>query len=125
DDLDDVLADTQGLMIYQEKLMRVAQKFAGYSLEEADNLRKACSKKQRELIVSEREKFVEGCERTGYGRDIGKRLFDVIEPFADYAFPKAHAYGYGFIAYQTAWLKAHYPVQYLASILTSVKDDKD
>jgi DNA polymerase-3 subunit alpha len=105
--------------------MRVAQKFAGYSLEEADNLRKACGKKIRALIAAEREKFVDGCERTGYGRDIGTKLFDVIEPFADYAFNKSHSYGYGFVAYQTAWLKAHHPVEYLAALLTSVKDDKD
>src|SRR4051812_19676338 len=124
-DLAELLGDTQGLMIYQESMMRVAQKFAGYSLEEADNLRKATGKKIRELIAKERDKFIEGCEQTGYGRDIGKKLFDVIEPFADYAFNKSHSYGYGFIAYQTAWLKAHYPVQYFASLLTSVKDDKD
>ncbi|MDQ1403362.1 MAG: polymerase subunit alpha, partial [Actinomycetota bacterium] len=124
-DLAEVLADTQGLMIYQEKLMRVAQKFAGYSLAEADNLRKACAKKQRDLIIKERESFVAGCERTGYGAAIGNTLFDIIEPFADYAFPKAHAYGYGLVSYQTAWLKANHPVEYLAALLTSVKDDKD
>ena len=124
-DMEEVLGDTYGLMIYQESLMRVAQRFAGYSLEEADNLRKACGKKIRELMAKEREQFVASCERAGYGRDLGTELFDIIEPFADYAFPKAHAYGYGFVAYQTAWLKAHYPVQYLAALLTSVKDDKD
>ncbi|HEX7168236.1 MAG TPA: DNA polymerase III subunit alpha [Acidimicrobiales bacterium] len=124
-DLEEILADTQGLMIYQEKLMRVAQKFAGYSLEEADNLRRACAKKKRELIVKERESFVAGCERQGYGREIGTKLFDIIEPFADYAFPKAHSYGYGFVSYQTAWLKANHPAEYLAALLTSVKDDKD
>ncbi|HEX8582506.1 MAG TPA: OB-fold nucleic acid binding domain-containing protein, partial [Acidimicrobiales bacterium] len=97
------------------------QTFAGYSLEEADNLRKACGKKIRDLIAKEREKFVEGCEATGYGRDLGTRLFDIIEPFADYAFNKSHAYGYGYVAYQTAYLKAHYPVEYLAALLTSVK----
>jgi DNA polymerase-3 subunit alpha len=124
-DLEELLADTQGLMIYQESVMRVAQKFAGYSLEEADNLRKACGKKIRELLAKEREKFVEGCGRTGYGPAIGTALFDVIEPFADYAFNKSHSYGYGLVSYQTAWLKANYPVQYLAALLTSVKDDKD
>jgi DNA polymerase-3 subunit alpha len=124
-DMEEVLGDTYGLMIYQESMMRTAQKFAGYSLEEADNLRKACGKKIRALIAAEREKFVEGCETTGYGRKIGTQIFDIIEPFADYAFNKSHAYGYGLIAYQTAWLKAHYPVEYLAALLTSVKDDKD
>ena len=120
-DLEEVLGDTYGLMIYQESVMRVAQKVAGYSLAEADNLRKACGKKIRELIAKEREKFVDGCEATGYGRQLGTQLFDIIEPFADYAFNKSHAFGYGLVAYQTAYLKAHYPVEYLACLLTSVK----
>ena len=124
-DLEDVLGDTYGLMIYQESVMRVAQKIAGYDLAEADNLRKACGKKIRALIQAEREKFVAGCVATGYEESLGTDLFDIIEPFADYAFNKSHAYGYGFIAYQTAWLKAHYPVEYFASLLTSVKDNKD
>lgn len=101
--------------------MRVAQSIAGYSLAEADNLRKACGKKNRELIAKEREKFIEGCTSEGYGPELGTTLFDIIEPFADYAFNKSHAYGYGLVAYQTAYLKAHYPVEYLAALLTSVK----
>ena len=124
-DLEAILADTYGLMIYQESVMRVAQKFAGYTLAEADNLRKACGKKIRAIIQAEREKFVAGCEAEGYGEELGTALFDIIEPFADYAFNKSHAFGYGFVAYQTAWLKAHYPVEYLACLLTSVKDNKD
>jgi DNA polymerase-3 subunit alpha len=124
-DLEAILADTYGLMIYQESVMRVAQKFAGYTLAEADNLRKACGKKDRRLIQAEREKFVAGCVTEGYGEELGTTLFDIIEPFADYAFNKSHSYGYGFIAYQTAWLKAHFPVEYFASLLTSVKDNKD
>jgi DNA polymerase-3 subunit alpha len=124
-DLEEILADTQGLMIYQESMMRVAQKFAGYSLEEADNLRKAAGKKDRKIMAKEREKFTAGCDTQGYGIDVGTKLFDIIEPFADYAFNKSHSYGYGFVAYQTAWLKAHHPVEYLAALLTSVKDDKD
>ncbi|MBA2624426.1 MAG: DNA polymerase III subunit alpha, partial [Acidimicrobiia bacterium] len=124
-DLEELLGDTYGLMIYQESVMRVAQRIAGYSLEEADNLRKACAKKIRALIAQHREQFVAGCDRSGYGRDLGTALFDVIEPFADYAFPKSHAYGYGFVAYQTAYLKAHHPVEYLAALLTSVKDNQD
>ena len=89
--------------------MRVAQRFAGYSLEEADNLRKACGKKIRALIAAEREKFVAGCDAQGYGEELGTKLFDIIEPFADYAFNKSHSYGYGLVAYQTAWLKANHP----------------
>jgi DNA polymerase-3 subunit alpha len=120
-DLEEVLGDTYGLMIYQESVMRVAQKVAGYSLAEADNLRKAMGKKVRELVAKEREKFIAGCEATGYGRQLGTALFEIIEPFADYAFNKSHAFGYGLVAYQTAYLKAHHPVEYFACLLTSVK----
>ena len=125
EDLREALGDTYGLMIYQESMMRVAQKVAGYSLAEADNLRKACGKKSRDLIAKERVKFIEGCERTGYGTELGTQLFDIIEPFADYAFNKSHAFGYGLVAYQTAYLKAHYPVEYFACLLTSVKSNLD
>ena len=124
-DAEELLADTYGLMIYQESVMRVAQKFAGYSLAEADNLRKACGKKIRELMQKERASFVGGCDATGYGTALGEELFDVIEQFADYAFNKSHSYGYGLIAYQIAYLKAHYPVEYLAALLTSVKSNLD
>jgi DNA polymerase-3 subunit alpha len=120
-DAEELLADTYGLMIYQEQVMRVAQRFAGYSLAEADSLRKAVGKKKRDLMAKERESFEAGCERSGYGAALGTQLFDIIEQFADYAFNKSHSYGYGYIAYQTAYLKAHYPVEYLAALLTSVK----
>jgi DNA polymerase-3 subunit alpha len=80
-----------------------------------------CGKKNKELIAKERVKFTEGCEATGYGAELGTKWFDIIEPFADYAFNKSHAYGYGFISYQTAYLKANYPAEYLAALLTSVK----
>jgi DNA polymerase-3 subunit alpha len=124
-DAEAVLGDTFGLMIYQESVMRVAQKFAGYSLAEADNLRKACGKKIRELMAKERNAFEVGCERTGYGRDLGVQLFDVIEKFADYAFNKSHTFGYGLITYQTAYLKTHHPVEYMACLLSSVKSNLD
>jgi DNA polymerase-3 subunit alpha len=124
-DIEPILKDTYGLMLYQESVMRVAQKFAGYSLEEADNLRKACGKKIRAMIAAERQKFIAGCVSEGYGEQLGTQLFDIIEPFADYAFNKSHSYGYGLVAYQTAWLKAHYPVEYMSALLTSVKDNKD
>ncbi len=120
-DAEEVLADTYGLMIYQESVMRMSQRFAGYSLADADNLRKACGKKIREMMAKERAKFVDGCDATGYGRELGTKLFDIIEGFADYAFAKSHAFGYGLITYQTAYLKAHYPVEYLACLLTSVR----
>jgi DNA polymerase-3 subunit alpha len=124
-DAADVLGDTYGLMIYQEKLMRVAQTFAGYSLADADNLRRACGKKIREKMAIERQRFVAGCVATGYTKELGEQWFNIIEPFADYAFPKAHAYGYGYIAYQTAYLKAQYPVEYFAALLTSVRKNLD
>jgi DNA polymerase-3 subunit alpha len=124
-DAEAVLGDTYGLMIYQDSVMRVAQRFAGYSLAEADNLRKACGKKVRALMEMERSKFEEGCEESGYGRVLGKQLFDIIENFADYAFNKSHSFGYGYICYQTAYLKANHPVEYFAALLTSVKDKLD
>ena len=105
-------------MIYQEQLMRVAQRLAGYTLEEADNLRKATGKKIRALIAKERTKFVEGCVAQGHEAAFGERIFDTIEPFADYSFNKSHSVGYGFVTYQTAWLKANHPVEYLAALLT-------
>ena len=82
-------------------------------------------KKVREMMARERDAFEAGCERTGYGRQLGKTLFDMIERFADYAFNKSHSYGYGLITYQTAYLKAHYPVEYFACMLTSVKSNLD
>ncbi len=124
-DAEAVLGDTYGLMIYQESVMRVAQKFAGYNLAEADNLRKACGKKIREMMAKERVSFEAGVVREGYGELLGRQLFDIIEKFADYAFAKSHSFGYGLVTYQTAFLKAHYPVEYLSCLLTSVKSNLD
>ena len=120
-DAEEILGDTYHLMIYQEQMMRMSQKFAGYSLADADSLRKAAGKKIRELMAKEKQKFVEGCHATGYGSDFGEELFGIIEGFADYAFNKSHSYGYGLVSYQTAFLKANYPVEYMACLLTSVK----
>ncbi|HKX71128.1 MAG TPA: DNA polymerase III subunit alpha, partial [Acidimicrobiales bacterium] len=80
-----------------------------------------CGKKDRRLIAKERAKFIEGCERSGFGKELGSKWFNIIEPFADYAFNKSHAYGYGYVAYQTAYLKANYPAEYFSALLTSVK----
>ncbi len=124
-DAEEILGDTYGLMIYQEQMMRMSQKFADYSLADADNLRKAAGKKIRELMAKEKTKFVEGCETSGYGVEFGEKLFTIIEGFADYAFNKSHSYGYGFVSFQTAFLKANYPVEYLACLLTSVKHNLD
>ena len=124
-DLDEILTETYGLMIYQESVMRVAQRIAGYTLAEADDLRKACGKKDRKLIAEQRVKFVDGTVASGYDEHLGTRLFDIIEPFADYAFNKSHAFGYGLISYQTAFLKSNYRVQFMAAVLTGVKHNLD
>jgi DNA polymerase III subunit alpha len=124
DDAKEVLDDTYGLMIYQESVMRVAQKFAGYSLAEADNLRKAWARSPRGDGQGARR--VRGRGRANRLRQRTRpALFDIIEKFADYAFNKSHTFGYGLVTYQTAYLKAHYPVEYLACLLTSVKSNLD
>ena len=119
------LADTYQIMVYQEQVMLVAQEIAGYSIADADNLRKAMGKKIKSVMAAEEEKFVAGCVDQGYTEKTGRDLFGLIEYFAGYGFPKAHATAYGFVAYQTAYLKAHYPAEYLASLLTATKRDKD
>lgn len=121
----DKLADTYQIMVYQEQVMMVAQEIAGYSIADADNLRRAMGKKIKEVMVAEEEKFVAGCVEQGYPEKTGRDLFALIGHFAGYGFPKAHATAYGFVAYQTAYLKAHYPAEYLASLLTATKRDKD
>lgn len=124
-DLEPVLSGTYGVICYQEQVMEVARTIAGYSLPEADDFRKAMGKKKREIVAQHAEKFVNGAAERGYGEALGQELFEMIEPFADYAFNKSHAACYGFIAYQTAYLKANHPAEYMAALLTSVKDDKD
>ena len=122
EDARDILQPTYGLMIYQENVMRIAQRFAGYSLSEADSLRKAMGKKIRSAMAREKEKFVTGVADSGYSSSLGQELFAIIEQFADYAFNKSHSYGYGLIAYQTAYLKANFPVEFFSALLTSVRD---
>ena len=124
-DLEEVLQNTYGIIVYQEQVMQIANRMAGYSMGEADGLRKAMGKKIRELLVPHRETFVRQCVERGYQRRIAEDIFDLIVPFADYGFNASHACAYAFVAYQTAYLKAHHPVEYMSAILTSVKDDKD
>jgi DNA polymerase III subunit alpha len=124
-DLEPVLNDTYGIIVYQEQVMQVAVAMAGYSLGEADTLRKVMGKKIREQVDAQRQKFVAGMVAAGHEERAGKELFDLIAPFADYGFNASHACAYGLVAYQTAYLMAHHRVEYMASILTSVKDDKD
>jgi DNA polymerase III subunit alpha len=124
-DLEPVLESTHGIIVYQEQVMEIAVRMAGYSMGQADLLRKAMGKKIREVLLPHRQTFVDGCAAHGYQRGLAERIFDLIVPFADYGFNASHACGYAFIAYQTAFLKAHHPVEYMAALLTSVKDDKD
>jgi DNA polymerase III subunit alpha len=121
--LEPILEQTYGIPVYQEQVMQMARQIAGFTLTEVDELRKVISKKQKEKIPSYQEKFVAGAAATsGIDRPLAERLFHHIEPFAGYAFNKAHAAAYAWIAYQTAYLKANHPLQYLAALMTSVKD---
>lgn len=110
--------------IFQEEVMEIARKFAGYSFPEADNLRKIMGKKLPEKMALEKNKFIQGCADTGYP-ELGEKLFDLIEAFASYAFNKSHSVGYSFITYWTAYLKTHYPREYMAALCTGVMDDLD
>jgi DNA polymerase-3 subunit alpha len=125
DDLRPILEASYGIIVYQEQVMEIAVRMAGYSMGEADDLRSAMGKKIREKLARHRQTFVEGCRQRGYEARLAEHIFDLITPFADYGFNASHACGYAFIAYQTAYLKAHHAVEYMAALLTSVKDDKD
>ena len=124
-DAKSALEPTLGILVYQEQMMALAQQFAGYSLVEADNLRKACSKKVREIMEAEREKFLAGCVANGYREDLGSRIFDLIEPFADYGFNKSHAVAYAMVSWRAAYLLAHHELAYLSAMCSSVADDPD
>jgi DNA polymerase III subunit alpha len=124
-DLEEILGETYGIMVYQEQVMQIAVRLSGYSMGEADSLRKAIGKKIREVLLPHKEKFVAGAVERGYQDRLAKDVWEQIVPFADYGFNASHACAYGYVAYQTAYLKAHHPVEYLAALLTSVKDDKD
>ena len=121
----DKLADTYQIMVYQEQVMMVAQEMAGYSVADADNLRRAMGKKIKSVMVAEEEKFVAGCMSQGHPEKTGRDLFALIAHFAGYGFPKAHATAYGYVAYQTAYLKANHPAEFMASMLTATKSNKD
>lgn len=119
-DLEPILKDTYGFILYQEQIMQVASKFAGFSLGEADLLRRAVSKKKKVLLQEQRKKFVTGCLRQGYAEDLANLLYDWIVRFADYGFNRSHSAAYALIAYQTGYLKANYPVYYFTSMLQMV-----
>jgi DNA polymerase-3 subunit alpha len=124
--LEPILAETYGTAVYQEQAMQMAREIAGFTLTEVDELRKVIGKKQKEKIPIYQEKFVSGAIATsGIDRALAERIFHFVEPFAGYAFNKAHSAAYGWIAFQTAYLKANHPLQYLAALMTSVKDKTD
>ena len=124
--LEDICADTYGVMIYQEQVMAAASKLAGYSLAQADLLRRAMGKKDKEKMAKERQNFIEGCARTNkIAEKKANAIFDLLEKFAGYGFNKSHSAAYGVISYQTAYLKAHYPVEFMAGLLSNEINNTD
>ncbi|MBI5949354.1 MAG: DNA polymerase III subunit alpha [Chloroflexi bacterium] len=124
-DLKEILDETYGVIVYQDQVMLIARQFAGYTLGQADVMRKAMGKKKAEVMVAERERFISGAVGKGYSEADAKAVFDLIEPFAGYAFNKAHSWCYGTIAYQTAWLKANFPAQYMTAVLQLTRSASD
>ena len=118
-----ILKETYGICIFQEQLMQIARDLAGFTLSEADVLRKAVGKKIKSLLIAQKEKFIQGMMKNGIGENIARRIWDWILPFARYGFNKSHSVAYGMIAYITAYLKAHFPVEFMAALLTSEKND--
>ncbi len=125
DDLGDILGGTYGILVYQEQVLQIAQRIAGFSLGQADLLRRAIGKKKQSEMAAQKAAFLDGTVTQGYPAKLGVDLWNLIEGFADYAFNKSHSAGYSLVSYQTAWLKAHHPVEYMAALLTSVKANKD
>src|SRR5690349_2905796 len=123
--LREVLEPTYGLIVYQEQVQKAAQILAGYTLGQADLLRRAMGKKKKEILDKEFVPFHQGCRERGYSDKAIQAVWDVLVPFAGYAFNKAHSAAYGLVSYWTAYLKANYPAEYMAALLTSVGDDKD
>jgi DNA polymerase-3 subunit alpha len=123
--LQEILGGTYGLIVYQEQVMAIAQKVAGFTLGRADLLRKAMGKKNKEILDTEYIPFEAGMKENGFSVSAIKRLWEVLIPFSDYAFNRAHSAGYGVVSFWTAYLKANYPTEYMAALLTSVRDDKD
>ncbi|MDZ7728854.1 MAG: DNA polymerase III subunit alpha [Dehalococcoidia bacterium] len=121
----DILDETYGVIVYQDQVLLIARKFAGYSLGQADIMRKAMGKKKAEIMAKERERFIEGAIDQGYTQEDATAVFELVEPFAGYAFNKAHSWCYGNIAYQTAYLKANYPAQYMTAVLQLTENAPD
>jgi len=124
-ELEEILRETFGVIVYQEHVMQIAHRLAGYSLGEADLLRRAMGKKKPEEMAKQRERFVEGAVQRGYPPKKIEKIFDLLAKFAEYGFPKAHSAAYALLAFQTAYLKTHYPVEFMAALLTSVTGSTD
>ncbi|MFG6138408.1 DNA polymerase III subunit alpha [Halomonas sp. B23F22_10] len=120
-----VLEPTYGIILYQEQVMQIAQVMAGYSLGQADMLRRAMGKKKPEEMAKQRAGFMEGCAENGIDKDLAGNIFDLVEKFAGYGFNKSHSAAYGLVSYQTAWLKAHYPGPFMAAVMSTEMDNLD
>ena len=125
DDLSEILRETYGVIVYQDQVLIIAQRFAGYTLGEADIVRKAMGKKIPEIMAQERDKFMAGALGQGYSREVAASVFALVEPFAGYAFNKAHAVSYGLISYWTAYLKANYPTEFMVCLLNAYAGNSD
>ena len=123
--LEPILGNTYGVCVYQEQVMQMAQAIAGFTLGEADLLRRAMSKKKAAEMQKYREKFIEGAKKEGVSEKLANHMFDVIEPFAGYGFNKSHGTAYAILSYQMAYLKAHYPTEFMATLMTSESDDME
>ncbi|MDY0405346.1 DNA polymerase III subunit alpha [Virgibacillus sp. 179-BFC.A HS] len=124
-DLEPILKPTYGVLIYQEQIMQIAHKIAGFSMGQADILRRAVSKKKKDVMREQKSYFIRGCQKNGYSTEIAEELFAWIVKFADYGFPKGHAVAYSKISYQLAYLKTHYPAYFYAELLSSVANQQD
>ena len=124
-DLEPVLKDTYGVIVYQEQVMQISQVLGGYTLGRADLLRRAMGKKKADVMQAERAGFLEGCQKNSVDPKVAGEIFDLMEKFAEYGFNKSHSAAYGLITLHTAWLKAHYPVEFMAALLSSEKDNTD
>ena len=123
--LEPILKETFGVVLYQEQVMQIVQVLAGFSLGQADLLRRAMGKKKHELLMAQKEIFLQGCAKNGLETSLANHIFDLLTHFADYGFNKSHSAAYGLLAWQTAYLKAHYPVEFMAGVLTSIMDKTD
>jgi len=124
-ELEEILKNTYGVILYQEQVMRIANKLAGFSMGEADILRKAMGKKDPELVERQKDLFLKGCRKNNIPEKKAERIFDLIAYFAGYGFNKSHSAAYALVAYQTAWLKAHYPVEFVCALLSCDMNDTD